>query len=178
MTRLGPMSTGCCVRSIAHNAVTCGPHTNHNQTRKMTNIKPFGISIFKQVKSQRTGDQTYFVSTSKRECQIIDFGIPGDQNIAIKEQEKIDQYQELRIELQKVWNVKVVVIPVVIGALATMFKKIHHYIKQTDIRQTQYPSKKQISQEQPISYKECQAFKKLGRFQMSCHISWKSHQSQ
>ena len=61
------------------------------------------------------------------------FAIPGDQNIAIKEQEKIDKYQDLRIELQKVWNVKVVVIPVVIGALGTMSKKIHHYIKQIDI---------------------------------------------
>ena len=37
------------------------------------------------------------------------------------------------MELQKVWNVKVVVIPVVINALGTMSKKIPHYIKQIDI---------------------------------------------
>ena len=58
-----------------------------------------------------------FVSTSKIEYQIIDFAIFGDRNMVIKEQEKIDKYQVLIIELQKVWNVKVVVIPVVIGAL-------------------------------------------------------------
>ena len=57
------------------------------------------------------------MSTSKIECQIIDFAISGDRNIVIKEQEKIDKYQVLIIELQKVWNVKVVVIPVVIAAL-------------------------------------------------------------
>ena len=57
------------------------------------------------------------MSTSKTECQIIDFAISGDRNIVIKEQEKIDKYQVLIIELQKVWNVKVVVIPVVIAAL-------------------------------------------------------------
>ena len=57
------------------------------------------------------------MSTSKIECQIIDFAISGDRNIVIKEQEKIDKYQVLIIELQKVWNVKVVVIPVVTGAL-------------------------------------------------------------
>ena len=57
------------------------------------------------------------MSTSKIECQIIDFAISGDQNIVIKEEEKTDKYQVLIIELQKVWNVKVVVIPVVIGAL-------------------------------------------------------------
>ena len=60
-----------------------------------------------------------------RECQIIDFAIPGDQNIAIK----AVKYQDLRIELKKVWNVKVVVILVVIGALGTMSKKIHNCIK-------------------------------------------------
>ena len=74
-----------------------------------------------------------YQQAKERECQIIDFAIPGDQNIAIKEQEKIGKYQDLRIELQKVWNVKVVVIPVVIGALRTMLNKIHHYIKQIDI---------------------------------------------
>ena len=57
------------------------------------------------------------MSTSKIECQIIDFAISGDRNIVIKEEEKIDKYQVLIIELQKVWNVKVVVIPVVIGAV-------------------------------------------------------------
>ena len=37
------------------------------------------------------------------------------------------------MELQKVWNVKVVVIPAVTNALGTMSKKIPHYIKQIDI---------------------------------------------
>ena len=47
----------------------------------------------------------------------IDFAICGERNIAIKEKEKIDRCQVLMIELQKACNVKVVVIPVVIGAL-------------------------------------------------------------
>ena len=47
--------------------------------------------------------------------------------------EKIDKYQDLRIKSPKVWNVKVVVIPVVIGDLGTMPRKMHHYIKQIDI---------------------------------------------
>ena len=52
---------------------------------------------------------------------------------AIKEQEKIDKYEDLKIESQKVWSAKVVVISVIVGALGTMLKKIHHYIKQIDI---------------------------------------------
>ena len=53
------------------------------------------------------------IDKHKIECQIIDFAIPVDQNIAIKEQEKIDKYYDLRIELHKVWNVKAMVTPVV-----------------------------------------------------------------
>ena len=52
------------------------------------------------------------IDKQKRECQIIDFALPTEQN-----RKKIGKYQDLRIELQKVWNVKVVVIPTVIGAL-------------------------------------------------------------
>ena len=57
----------------------------------MANIKSLGISIFTQIEFYSTGYQTQFVSTSKTERQIIDFRIPGDQNIAIKEQEKTDK---------------------------------------------------------------------------------------
>ena len=45
------------------------------------------------------------INKQKRESQIIDFAIPGDQNMTIKEQEKLEKYQDLRTELQKVWNV-------------------------------------------------------------------------
>ena len=45
----------------------------------------------------------------------------------------MEKYQDLKIELQKIWNVKIVVILVVIGAFGTMLKKIQHYIKEIDI---------------------------------------------
>ena len=60
------------------------------------------------------------INKEKWECQTIDFVIPSDENIAIKEQKEIDKDEDLRTELQNVWNVKVVVIPEVIGALGTM----------------------------------------------------------
>ena len=62
----------------------------------------------------------------------------------MKEKEKNEKYQDIRIELQKVWNVKVVVIPVVIGALPTMSKEIHHFVKQIDIPEDIISIKKQL----------------------------------
>ena len=65
MTRLGPTWNGYCVRSITYNAVTSGTHTNHNQSRKMTNIKAFGISILKQINKVIEHSRPDIVCTNK-----------------------------------------------------------------------------------------------------------------
>ena len=47
------------------------------------------------------------VDKKERSCKIIDFAVPGDSRIEEKEKEKIEKYQDLRRELQKIWNVRV-----------------------------------------------------------------------
>jgi hypothetical protein len=47
---------------------------------------------------------------------MIDVVIPGDRNMIQKEAEKILKYTDLTIEIQRMWNVKTRVIPVIIGA--------------------------------------------------------------
>ena len=49
------------------------------------------------------------VDKEKRECKIIDIAVPGDQNIKVKEVETITKYQNLRLQVQKLWNVKATV---------------------------------------------------------------------
>ena len=41
----------------------------------------------------------------RRTYKIIDFSIPGDSKIEEKEKEKREKYEDLRRELQKIWNV-------------------------------------------------------------------------
>ena len=53
-----------------------------------------------------------------KSCVLIDVSIPDDKNIALKEAEKISKYKDLEIEINRVWNGKTRVVPVVIGALA------------------------------------------------------------
>jgi len=53
---------------------------------------------------------------------IIDVAIPGDRNVIKKEAEKILKYKELTTEIQRMWNVKTRVIPVIIGATGTISK--------------------------------------------------------
>ena len=52
-------------------------------------------------------------------CLIIDITI-GDQYIILKEQENIDKYQDLWVELGKLWKLKAEVVPVVVGALGKL----------------------------------------------------------
>ena len=130
MARLGPKCTGCCVRLNTCNAVTndthIHTHTNpHTHTHTHTNARThkrarvhthtpqsfqqneeykilwdFNIQEVKIIEDRRP--DIVCINKRKRGCRIIDFAIPCNQNIAIKEQEKNDKYQDLRIELQNV----------------------------------------------------------------------------
>ena len=55
----------------------------------------------------------------KRTCKIIDSAVPGDSKIE-KEKEKIDKDQDLRRELQKIWDVRVNVVAS-LGAIPRQF---------------------------------------------------------
>ena len=56
----------------------------------------------------------FLVDKKERICKVIDFAVLGDTRIEEKEKEKIEKYQELGRELQKIWNVKVKIIPLVV----------------------------------------------------------------
>ena len=52
----------------------------------------------------------------------MDFAVPADYRIKLKECEKKDKYIDLTRELKKQWNMKVAIVPIVIGALGTVTK--------------------------------------------------------
>ena len=58
----------------------------------------------------------------KRICKIVDFAVPADHRIKLKECEKKDKYVDLARELKKLWNMKVTILPIVIGAFGTVIK--------------------------------------------------------
>ena len=52
----------------------------------------------------------------------MEFDVPADNRIKLKECEKKDKYLNLAKELKKLWNMKVTIIPIVIGAFGTVSK--------------------------------------------------------
>jgi hypothetical protein len=59
---------------------------------------------------------------------LIDIAISGDRNVIKKEAENILKYKDLTIEIQRKWNVKTKVIPVIIGATGTISKSFRKYV--------------------------------------------------
>ena len=53
---------------------------------------------------------------------MVDFAVPVDHRVKLKESEKKDKYLDLAWELKKLRNMKVTVIPTVISALGTGIK--------------------------------------------------------
>ena len=58
----------------------------------------------------------------KRTCVLIYVAISGDRNVIKKEAENILKYKDFTIEIQRMWNVKSKVIPVITGATGTISK--------------------------------------------------------
>ena len=73
---------------------------------------------------------------TKKMCHLIDIAVPGDIRVASKEMEKIEKYQDLARELRKIWQVKVKVVPVVVGALGTIPKALGKHLDEigTNVR--------------------------------------------
>ena len=66
--------------------------------------------------------QVLFLKKKKRICKIVDFAVSADHRINLKESEKKDKHHDLARKLKNLWNMKVTIVPVVIGALGTITK--------------------------------------------------------
>ena len=56
----------------------------------------------------------------------MDFEVPTNHRVKMKENGKMDKYLDLARELKNVWNMKVKVIPIVVGALGTVPKGLEN----------------------------------------------------
>ena len=72
-------------------------------------------------------------NSKKLNSLILNIAITGDHNIIMKEQEKIEKYQDFQIELGKLWKLKAEVVPVVVSTLGSISHNLKFYLKKIDI---------------------------------------------
>ena len=82
----------------------------------------FNIQTDHLIPARRPGLIIINKKKKKRICKIVDFAVPVDHRINLKESEKMDKYLDLARELKKLWNMKVTIVPIVIGAFGTITK--------------------------------------------------------
>ena len=69
----------------------------------------------------------------KRIYKIVNFAVPADHRIKLKEYEKKDKYFDLARELKKLWNMKMTIIPIMIGAFGTVTKGLWKGLEDLEI---------------------------------------------
>ena len=65
----------------------------------------------------------------KKQVWLIDVAIPGDGRINQREVEKISKYQDLKVEVERLWEKKATVVPVVIEALGVIPRDLVKHLK-------------------------------------------------
>ena len=84
----------------------------------------------------------------------MDFVVPADHRVKSKECEKRDKYLDLTWESKKLWNMKLTIIPIVIGALGTVTKGLVQELEGLEIRGDWRPSKLLHYWERPEYWEE------------------------
>ena len=64
----------------------------------------------------------------------MDFAVSAGQSVKIKENEKGHKYLDLARELKKLRNMKIKMIPIVIGALGTIPKCLVRKLEEMEVR--------------------------------------------
>ena len=89
-----------------------------NDTHKL--LRDFNIQTDPQITARKP--DLIIIKKNKRICKIVDFAVPADHRINLKECAKKDEYLDLARELKKLWNRKMTIVPIVIGAFGTINK--------------------------------------------------------
>jgi len=66
--------------------------------------------------------------TKERTCLLIDMSIPTERNTSLKIIEKLSNYKDVEIEIEKTWGMKTTTVPVIIGAFGLVKKGTENYI--------------------------------------------------
>ena len=91
----------------------------------------FSIQTDHVIEAQRPN--LVVIDKKERSCKIIDFALPVDSRIEEKEKDKIEKNQDLGRALQKTWNVRVKIIPLVVVSLGAVPKQFGNRLMQIGI---------------------------------------------
>ena len=80
-----------------------------------------------------TANRPDIIIKNKKEktCTLIDVAIPINRNVVQKEAEKKLKYKSLCIEIQRMWNLKCTILPVIIGGTGIVTRSLRKNLETT-----------------------------------------------
>ena len=99
----------------------------HNEDNNITIVWDMPVNTDRTVTANRPDIVVKYSVNST--CKLIDMTVPSYKNIALKKMEKKSKYKDLELKIQRMCQMKTVVIPVVVGALGTVKKAVVENIK-------------------------------------------------
>jgi len=63
-------------------------------------------------------------NNKEKTCTLIDVAIPADRNVVQKKAENKLKYKSLCIEIQRMWNLKCTIVPVITGATGIVTRSL------------------------------------------------------
>ena len=74
------------------------------------------------------------INKKKRTCKIGNFAVPANHIIKLKKSEKKDKYLDLARGLNKLWNMAVTIIPIMVGAFGIVTKELLKRLEELEAR--------------------------------------------
>ena len=96
------------------------------ETEDLKILWDFNIYTDKKLSSRRPDIVIIYKRTNSG--YIIDVNCPNVKNVLHNKTDKVMKYTDLKIELERIWGINFQIIPVVIGCLGAVSKKINGFI--------------------------------------------------
>jgi len=85
------------------------------------------VSTDREFKANRS--HVIIENKEEKTCTLIDVAIPANRNVVQKEAEKKLKYKSFCIEIQRMWNMKCMIIPEITGPIGIVTKDLRKYLK-------------------------------------------------
>ena len=82
------------------------------------------------VKLDHNRPDLVIINHEDNEWTIVEFSVPWDKNVLLKEEEKVSKYIPLAKEIRKVHKVSTKIVPIILGSLGTITNQLKGHLKE------------------------------------------------
>ena len=106
-------------------------YVHKKKSKEKSQRKTIKYNFIIIINREVTANRPDIIIKNKKEKTCTHVAIPADRNVVQKEAEKKLKYKSLCIEIQRMWNLKCTIVPVIIGATGTVTRSLKKNLETT-----------------------------------------------